>query len=983
MKKNTVKFAIAGLLSVVLIVVAHLAAQVMASRSDLPVVPEDLNYFRVIFSIVVTILLITPAFCLFVLQGKDGPSDTWRNLYTFAYVSYMIHLYWAIFGMMQGDWMMMFGHKELVMNPEGDILVTIWWTLDLALAWMVARDRPWIRIERGVLQIALAVGFIGSAITKGDGLISVLGYLMTLAILTSVLARLVIYPYDSTSLSAKLYVITFNVVNKFAPWHILPTWMGLLNLGAYRETLRAKNLCNTSDIPVTNPQNVTPIPPYDPAFLMKRHDDGYYDDLSKPSMGAASTNTYTVAPVGSDTQATHDSMYFNMSQPGARFGRNVPLKEAMPDEGNLLNPSPRLISTELLARTDFKPALILNLLAAAWIQFETHDWFNHGEPPWEGEKEDKKRQGIRDPITEEQYRPHLVPLVQGDTWHECPMRIRPTRPDPTRNYDDEKRQNNGNLKYPKTYVNAESHWWDGSQIYGSSPQTTERLRSEYAEDEHGNFILENGLLKRIGKLKDGKLFVTKKGLSLDPSTGTALSGFTGNWWLGLTLLHTLFTREHNAICDAIRREYPTWDGDEIFRVARLVTSALIAKIHTIEWTPAILTHPALQVGMAANWWGLLTENVKKAFGRISQNEAFSGIPGSGVDQGISVDSGIPGEGGVADLTHGKIADYCLTEEFVSVYRLHPLLPDKVEVRKVSDGSLQKEYILPDGIIGDESVLTALNDGATMADLFYSFGRTYPGAVTLHNFPNFLRELKRPKAFGVEEIVDLAAIDVLRDRERGVPRYNRFLRLIHRPPIKSFDDFKNPDFPTLAEDLRRVYGKTADGKDNVELLDLMVGMYCEVPPEGFGFSDTAFRIFILMASRRLKSDRFLAGESFTPDVYTQVGLDWLENTSMSDILLRHYPELGPALYKVENAFAPWTPVQPSPRATPPGVPPAAGRASVGFAPVLNEELALIDERRRRTRELAPQPPSAENGDPQDGEAVAVEPVRAPNPESSAR
>ena len=428
---------------------------------------------------------------------------------------------------------------------------------------------------------------------------------------------------------------------------------------------------------------------------------------------------------------------------------------------------------------------------------------------------------------------------------------------------------------------------------------------------------QDGHLKPIGKLEDGKLFITKKGLSLDPSTGTALSGFTGNWWLGLGLLHTLFTREHNAICDAIRREYPYWDGDDVFRVARLVNAALIAKIHTIEWTPAILTHPALQVGMAANWWGLLGESLKKAIGRISQNEAFSGIPGSGVDHGICVDSGIPGEGGVPDLTHGKIADYCLTEEFVSVYRLHPLLPDKLEVRKVSDGSLHKAYTLPKGVVGDQARLTALNEGATMADLFYSFGVTYPGAVTLHNYPNFLRNLKRPLAFGVEEIIDLASIDILRDRERGVPRYNRFLRLLHRTPISSFDDFKNPAFPNLGEELRRVYGKTPDGRDNVELLDLMVGMFAEVPPEGFGFSDTAFRVFILMASRRLKSDRFIAGEAFTEEVYTQVGLDWLEKTSMSDILLRHYPELGPALYEVKNAFAPWRRVETNPGAAPSG------------------------------------------------------------------
>ena len=72
MNKNTVKFAITGLVSVVLIVLAHIAASAMAARGKLPIVPEDLNYYRVIFSIVVTILLITPAFCVFVLQGaKD------------------------------------------------------------------------------------------------------------------------------------------------------------------------------------------------------------------------------------------------------------------------------------------------------------------------------------------------------------------------------------------------------------------------------------------------------------------------------------------------------------------------------------------------------------------------------------------------------------------------------------------------------------------------------------------------------------------------------------------------------------------------------------------------------------------------------------------------------------------------------------------------------------------------------------------------
>jgi hypothetical protein len=88
---------------------------------------------------------------------------------------------------------------------------------------------------------------------------------------------------------------------------------------------------------------------------------------------------------------------------------------------------------------------------------------------------------------------------------------------------------------------------------------------------------------------------------------------------------------------------------------------------------------------------------------------------------------------------------------------------------------------------------------------------------------------------------------------------------------------------------------------------MVGMYAEPKPKGFGFSDTAFRVFILMASRRLESDRFFTTD-FTPEIYTPAGMDWIENNTMRDVLLRHFPSLKPALRAVENPFAPWTPVR---------------------------------------------------------------------------
>jgi hypothetical protein len=185
----------------------------------------------------------------------------------------------------------------------------------------------------------------------------------------------------------------------------------------------------------------------------------------------------------------------------------------------------------------------------------------------------------------------------------------------------------------------------------------------------------------------------------------------------------------------------------------------------------------------------------------------------------------------------------------------------------------------------------LLDGTSTGDLLYSFGTLYPGALQLHNYPHFLQHFTRPDG----KIVDLASIDVMRMREFGVPRYTLFRDLLHMRPLHSFDDVT--DNPQWARQMRDVY------EGRLDRLDLMVGMFAEPKPTGFGFSDTAFRIFILMASRRLKSDRFF-GNDYTPQIYTPAGIDWIESTTMSDVLLRHYPSLQDALRGVDNAFAPW-------------------------------------------------------------------------------
>jgi hypothetical protein len=370
----------------------------------------------------------------------------------------------------------------------------------------------------------------------------------------------------------------------------------------------------------------------------------------------------------------------------------------------------------------------------------------------------------------------------------------------------------------------------------------------------------------------GRLRIEANGLlPVDPVTGVHLSGFTDNWWIGLAMLHTLFTLEHNHICDLLAHQYPDWDDNRLYAKAKLINSAVMAKIHTVEWTTAILPHPMVQSGMRVNWSGLAGEDLQDVLDFLDDKELLGGIVGSQADH--------------------HAAPYSLTEEFVSVYRMHPLIPDQVSFHSLVTGRLLETLDIAD-LAGRRTpaVLTRV----AMPDLFYSFGTCHPGAITLHNYPRFLQNFRRD-----DEHLDLAAVDIFRDRERGVPRYNRFRRLLRKDPVRSFDELT--DNPVWRAEIKRVYN------GDLEQVDLMTGLFAEPLPEGLGFSETAFRIFLLMASRRLKSDRFFT-DDFRPEIYTELGLDYVRKATMLGVLGRHVPQLAPALAGVANAFHPWKKTQ---------------------------------------------------------------------------
>ncbi|CAK4182014.1 unnamed protein product, partial [Aphanomyces euteiches] len=393
---------------------------------------------------------------------------------------------------------------------------------------------------------------------------------------------------------------------------------------------------------------------------------------------------------------------------------------------------------------------------------------------------------------------------------------------------------------PNVYANRLDHFLDGSSVYGS--------------------VKLNGTLLR---LPDGSLSLPDDYLPLDGNMEAL--GVPKNIWFGLSMITYIMAKEHNAVVKMFHSKYPKWTGDQCFEKARLVVSALIAKIQGLEWTEAIIQNKIGQYAQDHMFYGLLGKASRKLFGTQKWLGNFvCGIWGGNLEyRGVK---------------------YATSEEFVSVYRMHSLLPDDFTVRSFKDNSDLLKFGLKDAIFEGSH---KINTNVSRLDMVYSMGTSYPGALVLNNFPNALRSFQ-PTDYN--HTIDLAAVDIIRDRERAVPRYNAFRRSLLLTPIKTWNDLTSDK--DVIQKLQKVYG------NDVELLDLLVGTSAEEKLPGFVFGETIYTVFVAQTQRRIESDRFFT-EDFRPEVYTPEGYNWVESTTFASILLRHYPSLKKYLDADDN------------------------------------------------------------------------------------
>ncbi|MGE5220174.1 MAG: peroxidase family protein [Chloroflexota bacterium] len=701
------------------------------------------------------------------------------------------------------------------------------------------------------------------------------------------------------------------------------------------------------------------------------------------------------------------------------FARNASFEAAFPDlELNdlarnrhggrigLLTPDPQVISRELFTRRqtapercrdghglpnfsvdahcDYQKAAHVNVLAAFWIQFMTHDWFSHLD---EGHNDaamiatgcgaEKQKTG-RSLTAEEIKRLGCRPEDRIDR-----SLIAEHPPSPTFSV--------GNKSYlsraPKTTLNKVTAWWDASQIYGYSEASRRRVKRDPGDP--AKLLLDpSDSHSEAG----GYLPLLKPSDPQNPQwAGQEAVAFPDNWNIGLSFFHNVFAREHNLFVDEFRHRttleperdsglrnpdlpdqvirYKDVNADELFEIARLVVSAEIAKIHTIEWTPQMLYNEPLYLAMNANWSGLLQkyprvssalETTLKRFADSERGKrstewysAFAAGPGIFAlgSKGADISGGVNHFG----------SPFNFPEEFINVYRLHSMVPDLIELRAIDRDPNVVRFKIPvaDTVLGKA---TQAMRRYGIADWALSMGRLRAGRLILQNHPLFLQNLELPRLKRASGKIDVLALDILRDRERGIPRYNEFRRQYGLRQLTGFDDFVNPALPRQSLErieqqqrvalLREIYGrhkcdakkiitdaqKNPDGSpindclshpdgtwvDNIEDLDALVGWLAEpVRPHGFAISETQLQVFILNASRRLFSDRFLTS-SFRPEFYSEMGVRWVNDNGpdgevmerrrsngheiavspLKRVLLRTIPELKTELDPVINVFDPW-------------------------------------------------------------------------------
>ncbi|KCV71924.1 hypothetical protein H696_01334 [Fonticula alba] len=514
-------------------------------------------------------------------------------------------------------------------------------------------------------------------------------------------------------------------------------------------------------------------------------------------------------------------------------------------------PNPRLVSNLLFKRKTFTPNPVgLSGLAMAFLNFFIHDFF----------------------------------LPEVDWADMLAIPIPPN--DPVYPYSEWSGEEHY-MYLPKTRVHADgtvrnqvTAWFDGSQVYGSTQSRMDSLRTfqggRMLADRksvvalHVTAWFDGSQVYGSTQSRMDSLRTFQGGRMLaDPVTGFApdepasgnrrrrnpnhpalflLGDDRGNQHAGLTAMHLLFVNEHNNVAAMLEAAYPHLSDEELFQRARLIVGAELFKIQTIEMSTQLVADIPSQLLVASLWSGYATKE------------------------------------------YNELAIHATPFDFNAAYRFHAMVPETLQLRDRNGTPLGDRVNYID-TFHNTTLLRQYGYGPVLIGL----ASEVAGKLTFNNVPDAIRNIRhtdvtysRSTPFGgyfgpslgsssrskcvVQPFLDIGTVDVVRDRERGVPRANDYYARIGLPELRATHFGQIAPTPEGARAVADLYDW------DINNVDFIVGLLGFDSTELDGIPIISTAGFLPFVYSRNTHDRFYTKDWLTPSVYTQAGFDRLMGTS---------------------------------------------------------------------------------------------------------
>ena len=380
------------------------------------------------------------------------------------------------------------------------------------------------------------------------------------------------------------------------------------------------------------------------------------------------------------------------------------------------------------------------------------------------------------------------------------------------------------MQNPRQHPNRVSSYIDGSGIYGSSKERADFLRSF----EGGKLRVSRGNMPpwntTTGEFNDPELSDTRGsdayGMDDDTDSGSKLfvaGDRRANENPLLTSFHTIFLREHNRICDNLKVEDPSLNDEQLYQKARKLVGGILQNIVYKEWLPAqgvtLPEYSGYNPGMEPNIFNVFSA---AAF-RLGHTLINSNI--------LRMDN----EGNEIPRGHTN-----LSESFFK--------PTELRLTGGIDPYL----------IGMATQIEQEFDCKMIDDVRnFLFGAPGQGGL------------------------DLAAININRGRERGLPDYNTVREDFGLPRVNTFMDITNS--PDEARVLEQVYGGDIDN------IDPWVGMLAEYHMPNALFGELIMTILERQFQLLRDGDRFYFEND--PDL-SHDEKELIRSTTFRDVIMKN-------------------------------------------------------------------------------------------------